>query len=176
MNDFDASIIRKIKHRNEHGIELLLKRYGGLIKSIAKHNLYLYETHIEECINDVLIAIWNNIDSYNPEKSSFKNWIGVITKYHAIDTLRKHSRYTYNQLDSAKNEGVKDKYEIYIDELWQELIEPLSSDDKEIMTRIFIEGYSPDEVAHSMNKNTSNIYNRISRAKEKIRKLKGDSL
>ncbi|MDJ1110128.1 sigma-70 family RNA polymerase sigma factor [Macrococcoides caseolyticum] len=176
MNDFDASIIRKIKYRDEYGIELLLKRYGGLIKSIAKHNLYHQEMRIDECINDVLLAIWNNIESYNPDKSSFKNWIGVITKYHAIDTLRKHNRHSCNQLDSVENEVIKDRYEIYIDELWQELIDPLSSDDKEIMTRIFIEGYSADEVAHSMNKKTSNIYNRVSRAKEKIRKLKGETL
>lgn len=43
-------------------------------------------------MNDVLLAIWDHIDSFQPEKNSFKNWIAAIEKYKAIDYLRKYQK------------------------------------------------------------------------------------
>lgn len=175
MNKFDELIIKKIKNKNEEGIKYLLTQYGGLIKSIAAKNLYQYESHIDECINDVLLAVWNNINSYDESKNSFKNWIGVIAKYHSIDILRKYSKEALYTAEQAHEKGKDDYSEFIYLELWNELIQPLSEEDQMIMTKIFIEGFNADEVAQQMNKKTSNIYNRVSRAKNKIRVSKGES-
>ena len=61
MNELDSKIIHLIQSRDEQGIQLLLKQYGGLIQSICKKNLYHLDSHLDECINDCLFGIWNNI-------------------------------------------------------------------------------------------------------------------
>ena len=50
---------------------------------------YLENLDPEEVFYDVIMKIWNNIDSYNQKKSNFESWIAVIAKYSALDRLRK---------------------------------------------------------------------------------------
>ncbi len=52
-------------------------------------------------MNDCLLAIWENIHSYDPKRSSFKNWIGGIAKYKSIDYTRKY-------LKDLENENIED--------------------------------------------------------------------
>jgi len=35
-----------------------------------------------------LLAIWDNIDSFDEDKNSFKNWVAAISKYKSIDYQR----------------------------------------------------------------------------------------
>ncbi|WP_414047587.1 sigma-70 family RNA polymerase sigma factor [Macrococcus equi] len=174
MNECDSKIIQLIQSRDEHGIQLLLKEYGGLIKAIVKKNLYHFESHLDECINDCLFGIWNNIHKYDSNKNSFKNWICVIAKYQSIDMLRKYQKDT--ETTSLENNV------IYVDQglklheqAWFDLIKDLSEVDQQILTMIYLEGYKPEEVAAMLGQKTSNIYNRTSRAKEKLRLVKEES-
>ncbi|WP_349393519.1 sigma factor, partial [Clostridium perfringens] len=48
----------------------------------------------EECVNDVLLKIWDNIHHFNKDEDKFYPWILAITKYTAIDILRKELRHS----------------------------------------------------------------------------------
>lgn len=43
----------------------------------------------EECVSDVFLAAWNNIERYDPERASFRTWILILAKYKALDLRRK---------------------------------------------------------------------------------------
>ena len=47
---------------------------------------------IEECISDVFVSVWNNIDKFKGDYNNFKNWIAGISKYKAVDYYRKERR------------------------------------------------------------------------------------
>ena len=86
----DKIIIKYIKKKKEEGLRLLIEAYGDYINTIVKNNLKDLSYYQEECINDILLSIWNNIDSYDKDKNTLKNWIGVISKYKTIDYKRKY--------------------------------------------------------------------------------------
>ena len=56
----------------------------------------------DECINDVLLAIWNNINSFDEERSTFKNWIMGIARFKSIDYKRKYLKHLeYENIDNV---------------------------------------------------------------------------
>jgi RNA polymerase sigma-70 factor (ECF subfamily) len=132
----DQQMIDDIKHQNEQGVQHLLKAYGGLLKVIITKHLYHLQPHVDECINDTLLAIWNNIDSYDPEKSSFKNWIAVIAKYQAIDCLRKN-QHILKQSELDDQYSYTDKHLDLWELEWNELISDLSADDQNLLNMIY---------------------------------------
>lgn len=69
---------------------MLIDEYSGLVASVVRKNLGKLINYEEECISDVFLAIWDNIDSFDKDKNSFKNWICVIAKYKAINYKKKY--------------------------------------------------------------------------------------
>ena len=175
MIDEDRWIIRQIENRNEDGLKHLIDQYGGLLKSIIQKTLaYLPEYH-EECLNDVLLAIWNNIDKYDETKSSFKNWICVITKYRAINYLKKYQIEVHNvSWDEEKHEkSYAHTDNAFEKELWEielnRLLQPLNEQDKKLFKEYFTSIEDTETIAERNKLTPGALYSRISRGKKKIR-------
>ncbi|CEN77783.1 sigma factor [Paraclostridium sordellii] len=86
----DTLIIKYIKKRKQEGIEMLIDKYSGLIASIVRNNLGKLTNYEEECVSDVFLAIWDNIEYFEKDKNTFKNWICVIAQYKAINYKKKY--------------------------------------------------------------------------------------
>ena len=50
-------------------------------------NQKLSRSQLQE--NDILFSIWQNIDRFDANKNTLKNWIGAVSKYRAINYKRK---------------------------------------------------------------------------------------
>lgn len=174
----DKILIKYIKKRKEEGLRLLIEKYGGLIKAVIKRYLYNLSQYEDECMNDILLSIWDNIKKFDSDKGDFKNWIIAISKYKAIDYKRK---YLKDLAEEGLNENLMDKNkdvdeDIIRGELVNELEELLSSlndMDRKILKKIYFEDMKVNEVSNEMNLKKSYIYNRVSRAKSKLRTLVG---
>lgn len=81
MNITDDELVYLIIKKNQSAFDELIRRYGGLIKSIVKYHLKDIAMWQEECINDILFSIWKNIDRFDARKNTLKNWIGAVSKY-----------------------------------------------------------------------------------------------
>ena len=179
----DMWIIKMIQKRNEQGLEELINKYGGLLKSIIKKQLYALPGHQEECLNDVFLAVWNNIEQYDATKSSFKNWVAVIAKYRSINTLKKYM----NDLKTVGWEEHLETQHVHNDkplsgELWEiqleELLAPLNEKDRSLFKDIFESKDSTDVIAEKHDLSRGALYSRFSRGKLKIRrhfKKRGES-
>lgn len=88
---------RDLKNRilegREDGITYLIDSYGTTVNSFVRFKLESYPDYIDECVNDVFVGVWQNIDQYNPDRNSLKNWVMGVARYKVIDYLRK-IRYT----------------------------------------------------------------------------------
>ncbi|WP_392486161.1 sigma-70 family RNA polymerase sigma factor [Haloimpatiens sp. FM7315] len=172
----DEKIYVLIKKRNEKGMELLIDQYAPLIKAIVKKHMYNLSQYYEECISDVYLSIWDNITSFDKKKNSLKNWIAAISKYKAIDYKRKYLK-TLNHMDISdlniesdykiEKEVLKNELE---DEI-EEILKCLNPFDKELFIKIFVKEESVKEVSKEFNIKPSLVYNRISRGKNKIRRI-----
>lgn len=170
----DEKIVKFIKKRDERGLELLIDTYGGLITSIIRKHLYNLYDKQEECIDDVLLAVWNNINSFDNSKNSLKNWIAAISQYRSIDYKRKYLKLFNEELDikQVENNLFIDSriiQEELSDEI-EELLIFLKPEDKELFIKRYIEEKSIQELAQETGIKEDVIYNRLSRGRKKLRK------
>lgn len=76
----DKLMIKYIKKKNQKGMEILIDHYNGLITSVIIYHLGSLINYEEECISDTLLAILDNVEGFDQDKNTFKNWICAIAK------------------------------------------------------------------------------------------------
>ena len=154
-------------------MEMLIDEYGGFITAVVRKYLGNLKTYEEECVDDVLLAIWENIDSFDKNKSTLKKWIGSIAKYKALNYKKKYIR-------EVENCEIEENSAAYVDnnlrklEVQQEvetLLSSLNEKDRRIFKQYYLEDVSLEIIAKENQTNVDNLYNRISRGRKKLREL-----
>lgn len=181
----DSNFIDQIKKKNSKALEFIVNTYGNLVYKVAYSVLYRGNdiSCIEECVNDVFLCLWNNIDSFDQSKGNFKNWLIAVTKYKAIDYKRKICRQAnpeciddYSLADDENTEKI-----IIEKENREELLALINSMDP-VDREIFIRRYFLDEeisnIADKLSIRRSAVDNRLSRGRKSLKKkfsaLKGE--
>ena len=166
----DKLIIKYIKKCNPKGMEMLIDNYNGLLTSVVRKHINPVLNYEEECISDVLFAIWENIEGFNNKENSFKNWICAIAKYKAIDYKRKYISKISEELDSNILYIDENFYKLDMEEEINELLSSLNYKDKELFKRYYLNGDELEEIAKDTNTNVPALHSRLSRGRKKIRR------
>ena len=177
MDIDDAELARRIVRRDKEAFEELIRRHGGLIKAIVRYHLKDLPALCEDCVNDILFSVWRNINRFDAEKNSLKNWLGAVAKYRALNYKRKFYRdLTAGELD----ENIADEKEIDADILRREieeetmsLLSGLCEEDRELFIRRYIMDQSIEVISEAADKKPSWVYNRLSRGRRKLRRIYG---
>lgn len=168
----DKIIIKYIKNRKEEGLKLLIEAYGDYINTIVKNNLRDLSYYQEECVNDILLSIWNNIESYDNKKNTLKNWIGVISKYKTVDYKRKYLKSNTQETLSEEIVFVdKNLIKKEVEEEIEELLKHLKEKDKKLFIDYYLEELDVETIANKMKTKPFNIYSRLSRGKKKLKEI-----
>lgn len=90
----ENNFIEEIKNKNQRAMEYIIEKYNPIVNGVIRKilNPLRNEMLIEECISDVFVSVWNNIDKFKGDYNNFKNWIAGISKYKAVDYYRKERR------------------------------------------------------------------------------------
>ncbi len=112
MKITEENVVNQLRKRNEKALDFIIDQYSGLIKSIIQKHLASFEDVQEECMDDVLLVIWNHIEEYDEEKNTLKNWIAAITKYKSIDYARKYAK-TVNEKGIDRIDEMRGTYRYY---------------------------------------------------------------
>lgn len=167
----DKLMIKYIKKKNQKGMEILIDQYNGLITSVIRYHLGSLINYEEECVSDTLLAIWDNVEGFNQDKNTFKNWICAIAKYKAIDYKRKYlNKIEISDLDEQNYYIDKNLLKIEIQEELNETLKFLSEEDKEIFRRYYLNDESVIDIANDKKLAISSVHSKLSRGKAKIRK------
>lgn len=167
----DKLIIKYIKKKNQKGMEILIDQYNGLITSVIRYHLGPLINYEEECVSDTLLAIWDNVEGFDQDKNTFKNWICAIAKYKAIDYKRKYlNKIEISDLDEQNYYIDKNLLKIEIQEDLTETLKFLSEEDKEIFRRYYLNDESVIDIANDKKLAISSVHSKLSRGKAKIRK------
>jgi len=166
----DELIIKYIKKKKEKGMELLIDNYRGIITAIVRRHLGVLINYEEECVDDVLLSIWDNIKSFDNSKNNFKNWICAISKYKAIDYKKKYlSKIEYMDMSETIYYIDEQLLKSEIEEEINDILSHLNESDRILFKQHYLDGHTLKEIAFKNNISVSNIYNRISRGRKKIR-------
>ena len=105
----DSEIIDLFNQRDEMALQKTQDKYGAYCKTIAI-NILVSKEDTDECINDVLLKVWNAIPPEVPK--SLQAYLGKITRNSALNT--------YECKNAAKRGGTQ------VDIAFSELEEVLS--------------------------------------------------
>lgn len=167
----DKLLIKYIKKKNPKGMDMLIDNYGGIITSVVRNHLGILINYEEECVNDVLLSIWQSIEGYDKDKNTFKNWICAIAKYKSINYRKKYlTKYEQTEINNEIYYIDKDLIQLEVNEDVEDILRCLNSKDKELFIKYYIEGYELEEIAKENQTNVTNLYNRLSRGRKKIKK------
>lgn len=162
MNINDENFIIQLRKRNEKALDYVINNYGWVIKSIVKKEMYNLKYLQEECINDILLGVWNNINSFDEKRGEFKNWLGGITKFKCIDYKRRYLKdITYENIDDIclTDNSVRQTIEKECNEGMQQILNCLNEQDRNIFYSLYIEQEGVDKVSRDTGIKKDIIYN-----------------
>ncbi|MGL5330864.1 MAG: sigma-70 family RNA polymerase sigma factor [Peptostreptococcaceae bacterium] len=166
----DELIIKYIKKKKEVGMEMLIDNYRGLVTSVVRKHLGVLVNYEEECVSDVFLSVWDNIKSFDKNKNILKNWICAIAKYRAIDYKRRYlSKVETIDLNDEIYYVDTQLIKLEIEEEVNEILSHLSEKDRELFEKHYLDGEDLESIAYRSNTKVSNLYNRLSRGRKRIR-------
>lgn len=171
----EHNYIQQLQLQNEDALVYVIDTYGGLLKAVIRKTLYLIPGEREECLNDVLLSIWDHIDSFDESRNTFKNWAAAIAKYKAIDYLRKyHKKIQYAEIEEVvipkEDLELKRLIDGTVSEEMEKLLSCLNEKDRELFWKLYVEEKSMDELSLETGMEKTVIYNRLSRGKQRMKK------
>lgn len=167
-------IVKQITRKKEIGLEMLIDHYAGLITAIVRRHLGSLRMYEEECINDVLLSVWNNIKSFEPKQNSFKNWVGAVAKYKAIDYKRKYMKERQNiSLSEVEPPASADSLLLQheLQEEIEDLLSHLNEKDRNLFKQYYLEDIRLEKIASRTQTTKDNLYNRLSRGRKKLKEI-----
>ncbi|QAT49226.1 sigma-70 family RNA polymerase sigma factor [Caproiciproducens sp. NJN-50] len=171
------NFIGRLKARDERALDYVIDSYGGMIRSIVRRRLSSLPDQWEECEDDILLAVWNEIEHFDSTKSSFSGWLSAVCRYKAIDRLRRSSRFQSElplpsegeeeALCTAENESACEAREAVRD-----LLRDLPEEDRKLFWDCYVREKPAEQLARERNIRVSALYNRLSRGRKKLRQCR----
>lgn len=176
---FKDSFIEALKSKDIDAFNYIIDNYSNLIFKVA-YGLLNNRELSEECINDVYMKVWNNAEKINISEDKFKNWLCTVTKYTAIDMLRKEKKHGKNlSIEKeiiASNNSIEKNFEDIADlRIIKEEINSMDKIDKDIFISRFYYGESIKNISAKLSLSENAVNLRILRGRKKLsEKLKED--
>ena len=105
----DEQIIELLQKRDESALRAAEEKYGAFCHTVASNILSMREDR-EECLNDMLLALWNNIPPAVPQ--SLKAYIAKIIRNLALKKTRSENVWkrtaSFSELGAEFIEAIPD--------------------------------------------------------------------
>jgi RNA polymerase sigma factor (sigma-70 family) len=90
----DDTLGKGLVARDALALEALILRYSREVAYFVRTILEGVGTaqDAEECVNDLFIAVWDDIDSFDPSRGTLRTWLTMRAKYLALDRRRQLQR------------------------------------------------------------------------------------
>lgn len=169
------ALLRRVAARDQQALSALYARYAKLVFNMA---LYVLQNRslAEEITQDVFLSIWQSPLRWNPDKGKFSSWLLAITRYMAIDRLRRetsrddHTEHSFDELAEHLAEiSVVASHEDGV--LLRGLIKQLPREQLETVFLSYYRGMTVMEIAHHFEVPEGTIRSRLRLGLEKLRHL-----
>lgn len=170
------NFLRRLQKQKEDALEYVIEHYTSLVNAVAYKVLSgISKDAIDDCVNDVFLAVWQNAGQFKGEPEDFKKWIGMMTKYKAIDSFRKlekqQAREQNDDFLEQKPTGEDVQEQLVKKEESKELllaISKLEELDRDIFMMKFYLQLSNVEIAEALHLSKAAVENRLTRGKKKL--------
>lgn len=90
----DDAVYAGLMKRDPRALEALIRRYSREMSYFIRLVLEGVGTpqDAEECTNDLFVAAWQEVDTFDPARASLRTWLTMRAKYIALDRRRQMQR------------------------------------------------------------------------------------
>ncbi len=172
MKITDQNVIEQLSKKNANAIEYLMDTYSKSVYFLIYRILNGYGNNqdIEDCTSCVFADAWEKCLLYNHEKGSVKSWLLTLSKYKALDYLRKLKKQNEVSIENLQQSGVENTENLVIskENMHQiiEIINKLNKKDRSIFyDRYFIQD-SIENIAANYRLSRHAVENRLWRSRK----------
>lgn len=99
----DDDLAQKLMERDPEALETLIARYSRELFYFIRVVLdgIGAAQDAEECVNDLFVAVWQEIDTFDAQRGAFRTWLTMRAKYIALDRRRQLCRRQAHNVQSA---------------------------------------------------------------------------
>ncbi len=175
----DELIDLYLETQSQEHFSMLYDRYSDKVYSKCL-SLLKNDASAQDAAQDIFLKIFLNLAKFN-KKSRFSTWVYSITYNYCIDTIRRKKKEKTILTDDENeketpSEEVEDKemLEMEIERL-SYVLDKIPEADKVVLLMKYREGLSIKDISKAFNKSESAIKMKLKRAKNKVRKIYGES-
>jgi RNA polymerase sigma factor (sigma-70 family) len=113
QNWSDDDLAQGLHERDPEALETLISRYSRelfyFIRLVLDGIGVVQDA--EECVNDLFVAVWQEIDSFEPARGTLRTWLTMRAKYIALDRRRQLCRrqaYALQTTEENRQWGTSD--------------------------------------------------------------------
>jgi RNA polymerase sigma-70 factor (ECF subfamily) len=171
----ERQLIQQIIRRDQSALLELYKRHHRLVHNMAFHILR-EKGMAEEVTQDIFFQIWRWPEKWDPQRGRFTSWMLSVTRYAAIDRLRREKREPVTSgspLDRVMHlvpqptgEVTMSKDEI---EAMRRLISQLPQSQRQVILLSFYRGMTHSEIAAHLDLPLGTVKSRIRLGLEKLK-------
>jgi RNA polymerase sigma-70 factor, ECF subfamily len=172
----EAQLIQRIIQKDQIALSELYQRYGGLVYSLALRVL-TNSTLAEEATQDTFMKVWNQAYTWDANKGKLSTWLMTITRYTAIDRLRKEQ---HRPAASVALEDIEDLIgkRSFMDtaqgqdrQLLRSLMQNLPNEQIQVIELAFFQGLSHSEIADELTLPLGTVKTRLRLGLQKLKVL-----
>lgn len=147
----EDELVFQLKSKNQKAFSYLYDNYAPAVYGVICKTLKSKEAS-EDCLQEVFVKVWNNIEGYQPDRGRLFTWLSSITRNHVIDTLRsKNYKETASTLEhtefSEKNRPVTALYDTL--GIWK-FVGRLREDHQNIVRLFYHSGHTQQEISNML--------------------------
>jgi RNA polymerase sigma-70 factor (ECF subfamily) len=131
---------------------------------------------VEDIVQEILISVHKSLKTYTPDRP-FKPWLFAIANFRRTDYLRRHyagQKHNHLPLEAADSiaeppvtsEGSSDEYKEV-----QVALESIPQKQRDVFTKLKLEGYTAQEVANQTGMNVSAVKVSAHRTLQKLKTM-----
>lgn len=173
----ETDIIELLLRQDPQGAEVLLSRYGPLMKYVIGPIVSNIQDQ-EECLSEAVLRIMDKIQLYDPERGSWTAWVTAVTRSVALNKARASKiRFETEEisLDTPSPDPTPEE-QLLLRERQNELrdaISQLPQKDRLIFYRKYYYLQTTAQIASEIGMTERAIEGRLYRIKKRLRKLLG---
>lgn len=155
---------------DERAYEQLLRELSDAISRYLRRRIGAQD-FIEDCVQDILIAVHNARHTYQPNRP-FRPWLFAIVRNRSVDYFRKRQRHQKLADALETNEEVTSTEDNYANEaMHQQLMDTLPEGSREAIELTKVYGYSNSEAAEQLSISESAVKVRVHRGLNQLKRI-----
>lgn len=177
----DEELMRRIQAQDERALEILMKRYESMLRSLVGRILSI-DQDVTDVVEEAFLGVWNQASNFDVSKGRVVGWIITIARRRAIDRVRRRQAYDRAEMrfrlstdtgyqhfatDDIQEQAVNSDYAA----IFADLIAKLPEAQRRVVEMTFYRGLSQREIARETGIPLGTIKTRIELGVKKLRAI-----